>query len=322
MPKRAFVSSLHRAMMTVEHALAGIGIPPEKIHILDGLREQKTGNGPDILLEEYTRAKDPIEPPPPTKGGAHGYGWIETDENLDRDKKISADQIMKARVASLHNDIFNMDDSDCVLLGTHSLLIQHDLMHLVAGDGNVLKDFMLPEGRIFAYVVEGKRTSAEAAANELKRKKIKLMSERMQEIGPRRESAFPDKEAPHKPVPVRIEDTIMAKQTKATKPTKEVSTSQSLPPPVAQVERALPAAPRPLPATQIPPPRTSRSRGSASTKSTFQRLGSSGNATLRVGSTKTNRNGNRNMSAVTRENSSIGERRGKTARGTQSDSRQ
>ncbi|KAJ0117516.1 hypothetical protein J7T55_003933 [Diaporthe amygdali] len=321
MPKRAFVSLLYRTMMTFEHALAGIGIPSGKAHVLDELLEQRTGNGPDILLREYTRAKNPIEPPPPTKGGAHGYEWIETDENLDRDERMTTDEIMRARVERLHNAIFDMDDSDCIILVTHSLLIQHALKSMVDGNANVLKDFMLDEGGLFAYVVEGKRTGPGAAADELKRKKIKLVSEWKEEMGPRRESAFSDREAPQRPAPVRIEDTIMAKHTKPTNPTKADSTSQSLPPPTAQVERALPAAPQPLAATQAPSPRSGRSRGSASTKSTVQHVGRSGNTTSRVGSTTTNKNSNRNMSAVPHEKSSTGERRGKTARGTQSDSR-
>lgn len=52
MPKRAYVSPLHRAIQTFHHGLNNIGIRPEDSHTLDALREKETGNCADILVDE------------------------------------------------------------------------------------------------------------------------------------------------------------------------------------------------------------------------------------------------------------------------------
>lgn len=226
MPKRAYVSPLLRAMQTFEYALGRdpeydpkhahkrarkeIIVRPENSWILDELREQKTGNCADILFDEFTSHKTPKRPPPagPKKQPQAGTNSEECD--------IESDKAVRERAASLHGKIFGMDESDCIVRVTHSLLIQNNLIGLEVDGGTVLQKFMLAEGGLFAYVVEGKRTNKETAEKwrEHNLKTVdgrkNTVDNRKNSMGKRRISAFPNLEAPTTPVVVTIESAILA----------------------------------------------------------------------------------------------------------------
>lgn len=198
MPKRAYISPLLRAMQTFKHALGhdpkGVGVRREDSYILEKLRERETGYSADILFDEYiSHSKVPRKP------RAAEREWYE-----ENDKKV------QERAASLHDEIFGMDDSDCILRVTHSLLIQNNLKALAVRGGTVLQNFMLAEGGLFAYVVEGRKVDEEEAKT-LRNEKLKEKSKGLDHMGNRRKSAFPySKTAPTKPVAVPIEREILA----------------------------------------------------------------------------------------------------------------
>ncbi|KAI7775593.1 hypothetical protein LA080_006556 [Diaporthe eres] len=199
MPKRAYISPLLRAMQTFKHALGhdpmGVGVRREDSYILKELREQETGNSADILFDEYiSHSKIPRKP------RTAEHEWYEEEDDIK----------VQERAASLHDEIFGMDDSDCILRVTHSLLIQNNLKALAVRGGTVLQNFMLAEGGLFAYVVEGRKVD-EKKAKKLRNKKLEEESERLDHMGNRRKSAFPcSKTAPTKPVAVPIEREILA----------------------------------------------------------------------------------------------------------------
>lgn len=208
MPKRAYVSPLLRAMQTFDNALGSDPendpkypdketiIQPEDSYILDKLREQETGNSADILIEEYASGSKL-----PRKPRKIQPDWYEEED----------DEKVQMRTASLHDDIFGMDDSDCIVRVTHSLLIKNNLIRLKYLGGNVLQKFMLAEGGLFAYVVEGKRAK-KRKAGELGGTTWEKVTKRQENIensmGPRRRSAFLNLDAPTTPVKVSIEREI------------------------------------------------------------------------------------------------------------------
>lgn len=191
MPKRAYVSPLLRAMQTFELALKGIEIGTDNSYILNDLREKQTGNCADILIDEYiSRSKRPRKPRTNVS-----ERYEETNEDVQR------------RAARLQGDICAMDDSDCIVRVTHSLLIQQNLRRLESGGRKLLQKFMLAEGGLFAYVIEESRPDQEMA--ETLRNRHKKVKDRMKERGPRRETAFKDLKAPTKPIKVTIEQAIL-----------------------------------------------------------------------------------------------------------------
>lgn len=220
MPKRAYVSPLLRAMQTFEYALGRdpeynpehgrdralekVIVRPENSYILNKLRERETGNCADITIDEYvSRSKKP------PKAGPDGRDEF----YMEDDKKV------QERAARLHDEIFRMDDSDCVVRVTHSLLIQNNLIGLEDGGGTVLQKFMLAEGGLFAYVVEGKRTNETDAKKRRVAAKLDTVAQRKEKIekrmGQRRESAFKNLKAPGAAItpaspPVTIEPAILA----------------------------------------------------------------------------------------------------------------
>lgn len=193
MPKRAYVSPLLRTMQTFEYGLEGL-IGSEDAYIVDDLREQETGNCADILIDEYLSQDTPKLPPLAGTDGKAEY--METDDAV------------RKRAARLHRDIFLRAKCDCVVRVTHSLLIRNNLKNLVDGDGEVLKSFMLSEGGLFAYVVEGYRPGTSPAQQPLKQ--LKSVARRKEEVGWRRSSAFTSADAPTTPVSVPIERGILA----------------------------------------------------------------------------------------------------------------
>lgn len=193
MPKRAYVSPLLRTMQTFEYGLEGL-IGSEDAYIVDDLREQETGNCADILIDEYLSQDKPKTPPPAGTDGKAEY--METDDAV------------RKRAARLHKEIFLRAKCDCVVRVTHSLLIRSNLKNLVDGDGEVLKGFMLSEGGLFAYVVEGYRPGRSPAQQPLPQ--IKSVARRRKEVGWRRASAFKKVDAPTTPVGVPIERAVLA----------------------------------------------------------------------------------------------------------------
>lgn len=191
MPKRAYVSPLLRTMQTFEYSLEGL-IESEDAYILDDLREQETGNCADILIDEYLSRDTPKLPPLPGTDGKAEY--METDDAV------------RKRAARLHRDIFRRAKCDCIIRVTHSLLIRNNLKNLVDGDEEVLKNFMLAEGGLFAYVVEGYRPGRSPAQQPLKQSKS--VARRKKEVGWRRASAFKSADASTTPADVPIERAI------------------------------------------------------------------------------------------------------------------
>lgn len=116
---------------------------------------------------------------------------------------------MQKRAASLHKRICELDDSDCIVRVTHSLLIQNNLIGLEGCGDAVLKTFMLAEGKIFAYVIEGDRPNEETA-RRLRNHGLKTVRDRWNEVGRRRKSAFLDLKASTTPTAVPIEPAILA----------------------------------------------------------------------------------------------------------------
>lgn len=200
MPKRAYVSPLLRAMQTFRYALghapehADIIVRAEDSYIVNQLREQETGNSADILIDEYVSRTNSKKPRTP---GTEKHEWYEEDE-----KKV------RGRAARVHAEICEMDDSDCIVRVTHSLLIQNNLIRLAVGGGTVLQKFMLAEGGLFAYVIEGDRPDKKRA--EDLRNDLKKVKARLNETGQRRLSAFRDPKPSSKPVHVTIERSILA----------------------------------------------------------------------------------------------------------------
>ncbi|KAG6354922.1 hypothetical protein INS49_004003 [Diaporthe citri] len=207
MPKRAYVSPLLRAMQTAEYALGHVPehapghvpkdsrkimiTPPEDSYILNNLREKETGNCADILIEEYiSRSKKP------PKAGTNA-------------KDLEEDDAVQKRAASLHDEIFGMDDSDCIVRVTHSLLIQSNLIGLAVRGGTVLQKFMLAEGGLFAYVVEGKRPN-KTAPKKWRDANLETVAKRKKGMVKRRDSAFPNQKDSTTPVVVTIERPILA----------------------------------------------------------------------------------------------------------------
>lgn len=210
MPKRAYISPLLRAMQTFEHALGdppqrpgerpGEGPPiivqPEDSYILNDLREKETGNCADILIDEYISHS---KKPPKAGTNAEDKSWMENDGAVQE------------RAASVHDDIFGMDESDCIVRVTHSLLIQNNLTGLEVGGRKVLQKFMLAEGGLFAYVIEGEKTNkTEKTAKEWRDYNFKTVEKRKKRICDRRESAFQDLKAATKLFAVTIERPILA----------------------------------------------------------------------------------------------------------------
>lgn len=193
MPKRAYVSPLLRTMQTFEYSLEGL-IGPEEAYILDDLREQETGNCADILIDEYLSQDTPKLPPLAGTDGTAEY--METDDAVQK------------RAARLHREIFRRAKCDCVVRVTHSLLIRHNLRNLVDGNGEVLNSFVLSEGGLFAYVVEGYRPGKSPAQQPLKQ--LKSVARRKKEVGWRRASAFKSADAPAIPADVSVERAILA----------------------------------------------------------------------------------------------------------------
>lgn len=192
MPNRAYISPLLRTLQTFEHSLKKIVTAPGDCLILPRLREQETGNCADILFDEYI-SKQKIPPKAGTDGGAW---YVETTDEV------------RQRAASLHRDISRMDDSDCIVRVTHSLLIQNNLMGLEDGNGKVLQKFMLAECGLFAYVIEEDRPDKKVA--EKLRKGLKRFVHCEKPMKRRRPTAFPDLKAPITPVAVTIERAILA----------------------------------------------------------------------------------------------------------------
>lgn len=155
MPKSAYVSPLYRAMQTFMYAFVNVGLPgeqattilhPEEATILFGLRERQTGNCADILSDEFAdKKKTPPTACPKVKGVSPE--WLENDKGV------------MVRAKAVHEQIFEMDDSDCVARVTHSLLIRYNLMNLAANNQEVMQTFMLDEGGLIAYVIEGKKAT-------------------------------------------------------------------------------------------------------------------------------------------------------------------
>lgn len=208
MPKRAYVSPLLRAMQTFVHALGQspehpgekrhtndpkdiIIVQPKDSYILKKLREKKTGNCADILIDEYTSHENPIKPP---RAGTKG-------------KAPEKDEDVQQRAVELHDDICEMDDSDCIVRVTHSLLIQNNLTNLEVGGRQVLQKFMLAECGLFAYVIEGDRPEKKKA--KYLRDGLKTVARRWEIMGKRRKSAFPDPEHRTTPAEVSIEQPIL-----------------------------------------------------------------------------------------------------------------
>lgn len=188
-PNKVYVSPLYRAMQTYECAFANVGLGTDHAIILHDLREQKTGNCADVLSGEYDpTTNSPTKKPPQagTKGknDSTGKDCIENDnEVMERAKKV-------------HDDIFAMDDSDCVARVTHSLLIRYNLMNLEANNGKVMQKFMLDEGGLIAYVIEGQKATPKGSEQRKKslkdEKKLEAFTEReKKEISRRYKTAFP-----------------------------------------------------------------------------------------------------------------------------------
>ncbi|KAL1857582.1 hypothetical protein Daus18300_010222 [Diaporthe australafricana] len=210
MPKEAFVSPLYRTKMTFARGLAGIGIPGNCCMVYN-LREHKTGNCADILLKEYENSENPQMPPP-------GDTELET-----------VAQVVE-RAKSVRREIFCMSKSDCIVRVTHSLLIRHNLASLAAdGNATLLNKFMLDEGGIFAYVIEG-NVPNKAAAKPLPDTGMESLPAGMEFWRPdmvatntRPLTAFPNREAPTTPGEVVIQQAAPVQQEK----TARASTSQS-----------------------------------------------------------------------------------------------
>lgn len=190
-------------MQTFELAFASVGLGAEEAIILHDLREEQTGNCADILSNEFaSKIKKPPHAGPAGKGVKEG--WMETKKDV------------MIRAKRVHEDIFEMDDSDCVARVTHSLLIRHNLMNLVGNNQTVVESFMLDEGGLFAYVIEGKTTDPERSGRR-KRSLINqgkledFMERKNREASKRYETKFPltevasgpvsSKPVPSKPVP-------------------------------------------------------------------------------------------------------------------------
>lgn len=188
MPKRAYVSPLLRAEQTFDLALEGIDIEYEKT---EDLREKKTGNCADILIDEFISKVKPIKPPQAVTGRFDHLDWMETDEDVQNRAKTALEHML------------SVDDSDCVIRVTHSLLIQNNLKSLEATNGktHMLEKFMLAEGGLFAYVIEGDKATTSGGE---KRKATKPETVR------RRDSAFGKPEAHTQFSEVVIEPEILA----------------------------------------------------------------------------------------------------------------
>lgn len=219
MPKRAFVSPLLRTMETFQIATKNIGIKSDESYILFNLREKEEGNCADILIDEYTsQRKLPGEwnhQKIYTKHADEIYRkmpgkdiWYEIDKNVQKRADIARE------------DIAQMDDGTCVLLVTHSMLIQNDLKCLEdrpRKEATALTSFMLGEAGMMAILVEGPKPDEEATKAAIQRREgLMTVQRRQRELRKelnedRRVTAFPntDEEKRLLPVAVPIEQAIV-----------------------------------------------------------------------------------------------------------------
>lgn len=236
MPERAFVSPLLRTMETFQIATKNIGIEADQSYILFNLREKEEGNCADILIDEYLSQNEPPEElikMIKTKTGR--YTNYATHDHIyhkmpgKHEWYKESDEDVQSRANTARKDIALMDDGTCVLLVTHSLLIQNDLKCLedrprkktgsVEGrEATALTSFMLDEAGMLAILVEGDKPKDEQAAAALRGNLTTVKGRRsglQKKLGQsRRETAFrnadtEDEKKRLEPVAVLIEQEIL-----------------------------------------------------------------------------------------------------------------
>lgn len=221
-------------MQTYLCAFKSIGLGAEHAWILHHLREKQTGNCADILIDEYEKG---IKRPPPAGPAGEGLyrDWMEEDHKGCKHKckngckkggkngckhECDNDHKVKDRAKGVHKVICEIDNSDCVALVTHSLLIQHILMSLADKGETILKSFMLDEAGSIAYVIEGPKTpknSQKIRDDLMKEGKLERFTERLSRIKrdygtalhgtafPANSKPVPSRPVPSKPVPSKHE---------------------------------------------------------------------------------------------------------------------
>lgn len=228
MPQRAYVSPLLRTMQTFQIATKNIGIKSDESYILFNLREKEEGNCADILIDEYTSEQEPPTELKETKTKTKTNRYTDYATHRHIYHKMpgkeqwyeESDKHVQKRANIARKDIAQMDDGTCVLLVTHSMLIQNDLKCLEARpreEATELTSFMLGEAGMIAILVEGPKPDEEAAKAAIERREgLMTVQRRQRELKEelnekRRESAFPytDEEKRLLPVTVRIEKEIV-----------------------------------------------------------------------------------------------------------------
>lgn len=183
MPEAVYCSPLQRAMQTCERATMALRAPgSDDYYILHGLREELTGNSADILWDEFCSKDKQKHKAPPAPATGDTKAWMENRDAVAR------------RAKAVAAELFAMDDSLCLALVYHSLLIQKTLAQLeTTGTGGLMQNFMLDEAGIFAAVVEGPRATKEGKA---RRRRLQRGRERRATMAPREPTAFPNAPKP------------------------------------------------------------------------------------------------------------------------------
>jgi hypothetical protein len=202
MPTTAYISPLYRTTQTFKLGLRGVGIKLDNSHIVMELREQETGNSADILFNEYICGSKK----PPPAGSKEICNWMEVEDQTGKNHKL------EKRVKDLQEGLPRLNNSDCIVRVTHSLLNRHSLKNLEINDPQetVLNTFMLDEGGLFACVIEIEKATPETST--LKPLKTMKFNDYMNAMGLRRKTAFPYINQPTTPCVVEIEQHILARK--------------------------------------------------------------------------------------------------------------